>query len=140
MKARGFLLFVGLIGLIAFSCKKDISPTVIFTVEDSTGRRLPNARIYTHPCFDGVSCDTTRLNVNFIKDGYTDANGQLEFTYPYSAIIDVIGNWTDCDTSATSMDWCMYVGKTVARFETKRAPVGEENVYNVKIVVKEDRQ
>ena len=133
MKARIIIGVVALIGLIAISCKKDINPVVIYTVEDSTGARLENARIFTHPCFDGVSCDTTRLNGDFIKQGLTNSNGQLTYEYPFSAIIDVIGNYTNCDTAKGI--WCMYSGRTVARFETKRTSKNVDNEYNVKIVL-----
>lgn len=132
MKARIFLGLSVLLALIVFSCKKDINPVVIFTVEDTTGKRLENARIYTHPCFDGVSCDTTRLNENFVKTGLTNKNGQLTYEYPYSAIIDVVGDYTDCDTPTV---WCIYSGRTVARFETKRTSGDESNEYNVKLIL-----
>lgn len=134
MKGRVFIVFVGLIGLIAFSCKKEISPVVTYTVVDTLGSPLENARLFTHPCFDGVSCDTTRLNENFIKTGLTNSAGQITYTYPYSAIIDVAASWTDCDTAAGI--FCLYSGRTVARFETKKAKDGEENNYNVRVVVR----
>ena len=139
MKARVFLLFVGLIGLYAVSCKKDIKPIVHIFVEDTTGTRLENARVYTHPCFDGVSCDTSRINLNFIKSDLTDGSGQITFEFPYSAILDVFANYVgpDCDTAGEG-PYCIYEGRTVARFETKRAKGNEENEYNVKVIVRKN--
>jgi hypothetical protein len=134
MKVRGIIVFV-MIGLLAISCKKDIKPTVTFTVQDTVGNGLDMARIFTHPCFDGVSCDTTRVNTAFIRTGVTNSRGEVSFEYPYSAIIDVQANWTDCDTA--SGEWCIYTGRTVARFESKRTTGNEENNYNVKVVVRE---
>ena len=132
MKASGFLWILVLL-IATLSCSKDdVRPTVYITVVDSLDRRLPNARVLTHPCLDGVSCDTTRLNTDFIYQDYTDANGQLVLTFPYSAIIDVSAQWTNCDTPD---NWCMYVGQTVARFETKRQDPDDPNDYDVKVVV-----
>lgn len=131
MKALGIIGF-GLFLIIFASCKDVVQPTLIISVEDSSGVPLSNARIYTHPCLDGVSCEADRVNINFIKSGLTDAAGQISFTYPYSAIIDVAAQWTDCDTPTT---WCLSVGQTVARFETKKLKKDETNDYNVKVVL-----
>jgi len=131
MKALGIFGFA-LILIVFASCKEVVTPTLIITIEDSTGTALPNARVYTHPCLDGVSCDADKVNINFVKQGITNAAGQIEFEYPYSAIIDVAAQWTDCDTPTT---WCMSIGQTVARFETKKLKKDETNIYNVKVVV-----
>lgn len=133
MKTKGIIVMIGIIGLITLACKKDINPVVIITVEDTTGEKLENARIFTHPCFD-AGCDTTRINEAFIKEVLTNGSGQVTIEYPYSAIIDVIGNYTNCDTA--NNEWCMYEGRTVARFESKRAKGGESNEYNVKLVLR----
>lgn len=134
MKVRGFIVLLGAIALITFACKKDINPTVTFTVQDTTGTPLEMARIFTHPCFD-AGCDTSRINGAFVQEGLTNASGQVTFEYPYSGIIDVIGNWTDCDTPDV---WCIYVGRTVARFESKRERGNAENEYNVKVVLRKE--
>jgi len=134
MKARGFLVLVGSIALFAFSCKKDIKPLVVYTVVDTTGAVLEMAHVYTHPCFDGVSCDTSRINENFIKDGLTNSAGQISYEYPYSAIIDVYAEYFPCDTASGL--WCPFTGRTVARFETKRTSGDEENIFHVRVVVR----
>lgn len=130
MKTGTFAICFLTIAALMSSCKKDIRPTVIFTVEDTTGARLVNARLFTHPCFDG-GCDTTRLNESFVKEGLTNKSGQVTYEYPYSAIIDVVANYTNCDTPTV---WCMYAGRTVARFETVRTSKDEDNTYNVKVI------
>jgi hypothetical protein len=56
----------------------------------------------------------------------------VTFTYPYSAIIDVRAQWTDCDTPTV---WCLSSGQTVARFETKKLKKDEKNEYNVLVTV-----
>lgn len=119
-----------------FACKKDINPVVTFTVVDTTGTALEKARVYTHPCLDGVNCDTARVNVNFIKEGLTDASGQITWEFPYSAIIDVFAQYTPCDTPDV---YCLYSGQTVARFESKRSSKNEENEYSVRVVVREEK-
>ncbi len=137
MKARGYLAIVGLIAIVAFACKKDITPQVRYTVVDTTGAKLVGARVYTHPCFDTLDCiNFKRINVNFIKEGLTNSAGQVTFEYPYSAIIEVKGEYFPCDTTEAGGEWCPYVGYTVARFETKRAPAGEENIYDVRVVLR----
>jgi hypothetical protein len=132
MKALGIIGFS--VFLIAFaSCKKVVQPTLIITVVDSVGAPLENARVFTHPCLDGVSCsDPDRVNINFAKSGLTNTVGQITFEYPYSAIIDVAAQWTGCDTPTT---YCMSAGQTVARFETKKLKKGETNEYNVEVIV-----
>jgi hypothetical protein len=124
----GFSLFI-----ITFAaCKKVIKPTLIITVVDSSGVRLENARVFTHPCLDGVSCEFEKVNINFAKSGLTNAAGQVSWEYPYSAIIDVAAQWTACDTPTT---YCLSAGQTVARFETKKLKKDETNEYNVEVVV-----
>ena len=131
MKALTFFSLVFVL-LFASSCKEDVPPTLIITVEDSLGGNLPNARIFTHPCFDGVSCDTARIDKRFINSAITNSSGQATFQFPYTAIIDVAAQWTNCDTPDV---YCLFVGKTVARFETKKLKKDEENVFNVKVTV-----
>ena len=128
------LAFIGLFGVLLFisSCKEDVPPTLVVNVEDSTGVALYKARIFTHPCFDGVSCDTSRIDQRFVNSALTNGSGQATFKFPYSAIIDVAAQWTDCDTPDV---YCLYVGKTVARFETKRLKKGEDNQYSVTVTL-----
>lgn len=125
----GFSMFL----IVFASCKKVIKPTLIITVVDSVGVPLENARVFTHPCLDGVSCsEPDRVNVNFAKSGLTNAAGQISWEYPYSAIIDVAAQWTACDTPTT---YCLAAGQTVARFESKKLKKDETNEYNVEVVV-----
>ena len=132
MKALGIIGF-SMFLIVFASCKKVIKPTLIITVVDSVGMPLTNARVFTHPCLDGVSCsEPERVNTNFAKSGLTNAAGQISFEYPYSAIIDVAAQWTVCDTPTT---WCLSVGQTVARFETKKLKKDEVNEYNVEVAV-----
>ena len=124
----GFSLF-----LVAFaSCKKVVKPTLIITVVDTLGVPVHNARVFTHPCLDGVSCESERVNINFAKSGLTNTAGQISWEYPYSAIIDVAAQWTACDTPTT---WCLSVGQTVARFESKKLKKDEINEYNVEVTI-----
>ncbi|MEQ9062949.1 MAG: hypothetical protein RIE58_02155 [Vicingaceae bacterium] len=128
------LSIIGLVLAVLYlgSCKTDVPPTLVITVEDSLGGNLVNARVFTHPCQDGVSCDTSRIEKSFIKSGTTNSSGTITFEYPYSAIIDVSAQWTNCDTPTV---YCLSSGKTVARFETKKLKKGEDNIFNVVVTV-----
>ena len=147
MKARGIIGIVGLIAILAVACKKDIRPTVRYTVIDTTGAIVEGARVYTHPCFDGVTCDTSRVNVNFIKTGLTNSSGQVQWEYPYSAIIEVFAEYYPCDPNwpppdgepgdTTGEFFCPFTGRTIARFESKRTSGNEENVFDVRVVVRD---
>lgn len=137
MKARLVYGMLGILAVVVMACKKDISPTLTVTVVDTLGTKLANARVFSHPCIDQVSCDTSKININFIKEDLTDGNGQVVWEYPYSAIIDVFGQYSPCDTAAG--EYCLMSGKTVARFESKRSRTNEENNFNVRLVLREER-
>lgn len=127
------LLLLGLIGT-TFSCKKLVEPTLIITAVDTAGTPIPEARIYTSPCFDPEDCDHDRLNPNFGKEGVTDNNGEVRWTYPHSAVIEIKGDYTECDTAGVGYTpWCFAYGDAVAKFDAKYLKKDEKNEYNVTI-------
>jgi hypothetical protein len=134
MKAKGVILLSLVVWLASYSCQKEVKPVVTFTVVDTAGTALDSARLFTHPCFDGVSCDTSRINPAFIKDGVTNGAGQITFEYPYSAIIEVFANYAANAADSTSG---FYEGQTVARFDSKRTRTNESNEYSVRVVLKQ---
>jgi len=137
MKGKGIFVLV-LLAAIVFSCKETLRPTLIITVQDSTGTVLENATIRTHPCFEpNGSCRPEDVNINFVKEAPSNSAGQAIFTYPYSAIIEVDAIWSGapCDTLDTAAVWCLFHGRTVAQFETKKVDKGDVNEYSVRVVV-----
>jgi hypothetical protein len=139
MKVGRILLVVGLMAFAMHSCKKDIDPVVTFTVVDTSGTSIEEAYVITHPCLDGVSCDTSRVNPAFVTDGFTNSAGQITYTFPYSAIIDVFAIKVLVDDTVNGIYEALQ-GQTVARFERVRDKDGTDNTYNVKVVVRETRK
>ena len=138
MKVKGIFVLV-LLAVVVFSCKETVDPTLIITARDSTGAALEFVTIRTHPCFEPNGfCEPEEVNINFVKKGVTDGAGQVSFKYPYSAIIEVEGRLSGmppCDTTDTNIVWCLFYGKTVAQFETKKIDKGDANEYHAVVVL-----
>ena len=137
MKVKGIFMLL-LLAVIVFSCKETLEPTLIITVQDTTGAVIENATVRTHPCFEpNGSCQPADVNINFVKQAQTNGAGQVSFKFPYSAIIEVDGQWSGgpCDTVNPVGPWCIFHGRTVAQFESQKVDKGDVNEYNVVVII-----
>lgn len=118
------------------ACKKDVRPTLIVTVYDTTGVPLENVSVETHPCHPLVGqdyCDTANLNPNFHKIHLTNAAGQATFELPYSSVLDVVGFRALTGPSGDTLD--MFYGYTVVSIETKELKKDDKNEYNARLTI-----
>ncbi len=68
-------------------CKKDVPPTLILTVTDTADVAMPSAEVrvwYGADATNGVTNDD-----NYDQRGFTDSEGKVTFSFPYSAILDI---------------------------------------------------
>ncbi len=141
------LIVLGCIIAVMFgtnSCKKEVSPNLIITVRDTSNMAVAGAEVYTHPDWvwepykKNPILDSTRINDAFVKVGITNSSGQVEFAYPYSAVLDIVafGYITSVDSSTGIIDSTeKWSGKTIAKFESKQLKEDEENNFNSTVIL-----
>ena len=81
------LILLLLVGVIAFSCAKERSPSLLITVVDESGAPAPNAIVHAWP--GNNTYNGTVNNAEVDQTGTTDAAGFVQFNYKYSAVLDV---------------------------------------------------
>lgn len=141
------LIVLGCIIVVAFgatSCKKEKSPDLIITVRDTANVAIPGAEVYTHPDWiwtpykkDPI-LDSSRINDAFVRVGITNSSGQVMFSYPYSAVLDIVafGYVTTTDSSTGIIDSTeKWSGKTIAKFESQQLKEDEKNEYNTTVIL-----
>ncbi|MGB0881488.1 MAG: hypothetical protein ACPGSO_00945 [Vicingaceae bacterium] len=131
------VLFAALLTFSACS-KKDRSPTLKITVQDSNKNLLQGASIRVWPT-DEVPYDTTATgelipnggyNKEYTKEGTTDVNGEAVFSFPASAVLDVDVTYS----LATDSTPVLLEGHKVVKIETVRQKE-EENIFEETVVV-----
>jgi len=80
------LLFVG---VIAFSCAKERSPSLHITVLDENGIPAAGATVHAWPSNDATKMGSTVNEAEMDKTGTTDAAGYVKFDFKFSAVLDV---------------------------------------------------
>jgi len=80
------LLFVG---VIAFSCAKERSPSLHITVLDENGIPAAGATVHAWPSDDATKMGSTVNEAEMDKTGTTDAAGYVKFDFKFSAVLDV---------------------------------------------------
>ena len=83
------LVLLMLVGVFAFSCAKERSPSLHITVIDEKGFPAPNAKVHAWP---GDNLDDNGVTVNeaeMDKTGITDLSGHVKFDFKFSAVLDV---------------------------------------------------
>ena len=129
------ILLVALIGFGATSCKEEVGPTLIVSAVDTLGAPLTNITVLSHPCFfNQDNCDTARLDENFIKEAQSNAQGQVIFEFPYSAVLDIVVVEPVLDSaSGDTLD--IRFGQNVVALESKELKKDEKNEYETTVVV-----
>lgn len=83
------LVLLALVGVIAFSCAKERSPSLHITVLDEKGFPASGAKVHAWPgdklTGDGVTVNEAEMD----KTGYTDLTGHLKLDFKFSAVLDV---------------------------------------------------
>ena len=141
------LMVLGCIIAVTFgtySCKKEVSPNLIITVRDTSNVAISGAEVYTHPDWvwepykKNPILDSSRINPAFVKIGLTNSAGQIEFAYPYSAVLDIVafGYITTVDSVTGIVDSTeKWSGKTIAKFESKQLKDDEKNEFNTTVIL-----
>ncbi len=113
--SMGFLFITG----ITYSCKKEVSPTLIITVKDTAGKSVKGAKVHA---YKGPTANYGTPNKEMDQKGTTDGNGEVKFEFKYSAVldVDVIYNYTRFDSTIMENVADSMFGKRVVKIETKR--------------------
>lgn len=81
------LVLLTLVGIIAFSCAKERSPSLHLTVIDEQGFPASGATVHAWPGDNAL--DGTVNEAEMDKTGYTDLSGKVSFDFKFSAVLDV---------------------------------------------------
>jgi hypothetical protein len=134
MKTLLYGMLILLFGAMMASCKKEVTPKLFVTVVDSTGARMANVNVIVHPCyFNQETCDTAKLNPAFHKEKLSNSSGMVEYEFPHSAVLDLVG-FSALLTSSNDTTGFLF-GQTVISLETKELKKDEKNEYEVTLVV-----
>lgn len=83
------LVLLALVGVIAFSCAKERSPSLHITVIDEKGFPASGATVHAWPGDNLQSSGSTVNEAEMDKTGYTDLTGHLKLDFKFSAVLDV---------------------------------------------------
>jgi len=83
------LVLLMLVGIIAFSCAKERSPSLHITVLDEKGVPASGAIVHAWPGDNLQSCNCTVNEAEMDKTGTTDLVGNVNFDFKFSAVLDV---------------------------------------------------
>ncbi|NUM51992.1 MAG: hypothetical protein HUU48_12855 [Flavobacteriales bacterium] len=116
---------------ITYSCKKEVSPRLIITVKDTSGKALKGAKVHA---YKGATANNGTPNKEMDQKGTTDGNGEVTFDFKYSAVldVDVIYNFSRFDSTSMLTVQDSLIGKRVVKIESKRQR--GDNVYREEVV------
>lgn len=77
------------VGVIAFSCAKERSPSLHITVLDENGIPAAGATVHAWPSNDATKMGSTVNEAEMDKTGTTDLAGYVKFDFKFSAVLDV---------------------------------------------------
>ncbi len=83
------LVLLIFIGVIAFSCAKERSPSLHITVLDDKGVPASGAIVHAWPSSDATQLGSIVNEAEMDKTGTTDAAGYVKFNFKFSAVLDV---------------------------------------------------
>jgi hypothetical protein len=83
------LVLLMFVGVIAFSCAKERSPSLHITVIDENGIPASGAIVHAWPSNDATQMGSTVNEAEMDKTGTTDAAGYVKFDFKFSAVLDV---------------------------------------------------
>lgn len=83
------LVLLMFVGVIAFSCAKERSPSLHITVLDENGIPAAGATVHAWPSNDATQMGSTVNEAEMDKTGTTDAAGYVKFDFKFSAVLDV---------------------------------------------------
>ncbi len=81
------LVLLMLIGVVAFSCAKERSPSLHVTVYDEKGAPASGAIVHAWPGDNALGGTVNEAEMD--KTGTTDAAGLVSFDFKFSAVLDV---------------------------------------------------
>lgn len=81
------LMLFMFVGIIAFSCAKERSPSLQITVIDEKGVPAPGATVHAWPGDDVLNGTVNEAEMD--KTGTTDLSGIVKFEFKFSAVLDV---------------------------------------------------
>jgi hypothetical protein len=81
------LVLLMLIGVFAFSCAKERSPSLHITVYDEKGAPASGAIVHAWPGDNALGGTVNEAEMD--KTGTTDAAGYVKFDFKFSAVLDV---------------------------------------------------
>jgi hypothetical protein len=76
-----------LVGVFAFSCAKERSPSLHITVYDEKGVPASGATVHAWPGDNALGGTVNEAEMD--KTGTTDASGYIKFDFKFSAVLDV---------------------------------------------------
>lgn len=83
------LVLLLFIGVIAFSCAKERSPSLHITVLDENGVPASGATVHAWPSDDATKSGSTVNEAEMDKTATTDLAGYVRFDFKFSAVLDV---------------------------------------------------
>jgi hypothetical protein len=81
------LVLLMLVGVFAFSCAKERSPSLHITVYDEKGVPASGATVHAWPGDNALGGTVNEAEMD--KTGTTDASGYIKFDFKFSAVLDV---------------------------------------------------
>lgn len=81
------LVLLILVGVFAFSCAKERSPSLHITVIDEKGVPASGATVHAWPGDNALGGTVNEAEMD--KTGTTDASGYVKFDFKFSAVLDV---------------------------------------------------
>lgn len=120
--------------LVSTACsKKDREPTLIVTVKNMNSIPLEGATVHAWPTDknEGDSTNSGDPNTDMDQEGLTDANGEVVFNFPFSAVLDLDVTYTLATSDTTSS---LLEGHKVVKIETIEQKE-EENIFNETVFV-----
>ena len=81
------LFIVSVIGTSFYSCRKNGPADVLITVMDSLSRSVSGAKVVLSQ--DSVISNQTGAQANVHQEGTTDLNGQVIFSFPLEAVLNL---------------------------------------------------
>jgi hypothetical protein len=129
----GVLLF-SLMLFVACS-KEDREPSLVIHVQETDGTAAPGAMVHVWPGPDAGNPGSIINEAYMDQEGTTDASGNVTFTFPFSAVldVDVIYYKEYLDTLLAPVTDTL-IGHRVVKIETVRQR-SEENIFNETVEV-----
>lgn len=131
------LVLLMLIGVFAFSCAKERSPSLHITVYDEKGAPASGATVHAWPGDNALGGTVNEAEMD--KTGTTDAAGLVSFDFKFSAVLDV--DVVYYRTSQVLINDTLYnvtdslSGHKVVKIESVRQR-SEDNDYNETVTLK----